>query len=90
MADPAQHKRGTAPGLADQWRHGAVIRFCVSASWRLLPFWGRIHKPTQLPSFAAYDVPLADLITGQCTSLVIGRQSHRSGLELQHHSAAIE
>ena len=28
----------------------------------------RTHKLTQLPSFAAYGVPLADLITGQCTS----------------------
>ena len=33
------------------------------------PFQDRIQKLTQLPSFAAYGVPLADLITGQCTSL---------------------
>ena len=32
MADPAQHKRETAPGLAGQWRHGDVICLCVSAS----------------------------------------------------------
>ena len=40
MADPAQHKREKAPGLADQWRHGDVICFCVSASWRLHPLLG--------------------------------------------------
>ena len=41
MADPAQHKREIAPGLADQWRHCGVICFCVSAScWRLHPFLG--------------------------------------------------
>ena len=32
MADPAQHKRETATGLADQWRHDGAICFCVSAS----------------------------------------------------------
>ena len=40
--------------------------FCQLA---LAPFLGPYP---QLPSFAAYGVPLADLITGQCTSLVMG------------------
>ena len=35
----------------------------------LSPLSDRTRKLTQLPSFAAYGVPLADLITGQCTSL---------------------
>ena len=39
-------------------------------SWCFYPFQDRRnHKLTQLPSFAAYGVPLADLITGKCTSL---------------------
>ena len=53
MAVPAQHKRETAPGLAGQWRHGGVIRFCVSASRRLNPFLGpypQAYKASQLPS----------------------------------------
>ena len=38
-----------------------------------------MHKITQLPSFAAYGVPLADLITGQCTSLVMGPVTQEVG-----------
>ena len=65
--------------------------FCqLCNSWRFRPLLGPYPKAYTAPIFAAYGVPLADLIAGQCMPLVIGRQSHRNELELQHHSATIE
>ena len=73
MADPAQHKRETAPGLADQWCHGDVICFCVSASCAtagactLLGPYPQAHRASQLRSLRRAP---ADLITGRITSFV--------------------
>ena len=80
MADPAQRKRETAPGLADQWRHCDAICFCVSASCAtagactpLLGPYPQAYTASQLRSLRRAP---ADLITGRITSLVIGRQSY--------------
>ena len=53
MADPAQHKRETAYGLADQWCHGGAICLKVSAtaSWRLRPLLGPYPKAYTAPLF---------------------------------------
>ena len=50
----SQHKRETAPGLANHWRHGDIIYFCASTSCSIAgactPFWDHIRRLQSFPA----------------------------------------
>ena len=73
MADPAQHKRETAPGLADQWHHGAMatpyvyVFLPAAQQLALAPLLGPYRKAYRAPQLRSLRRSPADLITGRIT-----------------------